>query len=1241
MEMTEPTDTAGRAPHYEGRRFPIDVLSPSEFEEFVFSSLLCIEDVLGLRITGKPTGSGDGGFDVQGEAIVSSRLACVQCKRQKEPLGTPQVAEELAKVAATAALEGFDVGEHRFICTGGVRTKLRHQLREKSWQHLAVEAGERLANTPDGELASLRLRLEDGGNDPRQVAEAYVLGLDLLMAWGAEEFDAALSSRWSDVLQVAERYFKIATVVREHPRASFDRFAYIAEHRDFRAVVEPRLSNLSLPEGITVSSEDAPSVASATSTRIIKRLHELAELEAGELVVLLGDGGAGKSTALKLLRAESLRTAPDSTLPIHISLTNYVAGGLDQAIHQELGVEHGTWRSLPDKVLLLCDGLNECPSANVSAFLKELKHLLKRNRVACVLSTRESTRHRKIILPHPPVACVKVEGITPIAIRRIAEHELQDGTIEAFVAAYRSLTDSSWSPLLWTPFAVKVALRLWKQSKTLPATLGEMLEALLKARCDKNAELPEQGPAPEVVLYLAGALAFQCLIIDRRLECPALEAGKCIREAKKQCADVLGIADMLETDVVDLLARHELLKISEGGHLSFGHQLMAGALAAPMLSRVWRDHMDCLGELVADDAWIFAARMVPQEHVKDFLKAAFHLDLMLGAKAARELPDNLCEFAERLLDRAVAEKSPETVRLQGLFALARIGSAGAIDKLRKFATESGSSTHHAAQRALAATGDQGYLRQLLPKVDGMRSCGVRISGGDISIWEAAPLPIRLDLARQRLAKCNAGEPVGESLSLLAYERDPADMVLAEKHLRAATHLIAWQPALYALHEISPTRAKEVLNETLLEISKPTDRATFMRSAALIGVAIDVRSAFECAVVELSSDEPDGHAAYQLSELISDVVAKLPLPADLVTFVELELPTSSGERRNRLWQIATGCKISSFAEYATSCVGDWGVDLANACNYFIAQPELARVRRQQLIEFCENGFEDDQAWYAWKTWRALTLVGELGFSAKAANLLSAMINRLVRVQRTTEAGDIATLSPADAEVLKDNKLENARFHLERLAAHLIPAAAKARLFLSDDVLLSLLNFNSHSYSGVVEHLREALSGLSDAAIDEALNKVVEPWTRLSGLETVCALGSTRIRVDMLAHELRQNYALPAALNIVLKAIEACWCKDVCEMVAKTVAEIPSWSEYESQFFWDFVRAVSRRVGLEDQTLFEEEISRARTDFARRILNLWRDQASGDRVGLARLSRRQEKPKMVASPNIKETAEYRGL
>ena len=93
-------------PYYDGLGFPVDRLHSGDFESFVFGCLLSIQEVLGLRITGKPSGSGDGGFDVQGQVVATGRLVCVQCKRQESPLDMGQLAKELAKVAATSALEG-------------------------------------------------------------------------------------------------------------------------------------------------------------------------------------------------------------------------------------------------------------------------------------------------------------------------------------------------------------------------------------------------------------------------------------------------------------------------------------------------------------------------------------------------------------------------------------------------------------------------------------------------------------------------------------------------------------------------------------------------------------------------------------------------------------------------------------------------------------------------------------------------------------------------------------------------------------------------------------------------------------------------------------------------------------------------------------------------------------------------------------------------------------------------------
>jgi hypothetical protein len=363
--MTTSVEEATVQPFYGGHDFPVDQLSPGKFEDFVFACLQSVSDLFDLVVTGQPSGSGDGGFDVQARNTRTGRIACVQCKRQKEPLGTPLIAEELAKVAATSALERSDVGEHRFICTGGVRGKLVRQLREQSRNELAEEAFQRIATAQEGELAVLRERLEAATLDVREVVYSYVTNLDVLLAWSFHEFDVALSPRWSAILQIAERFFSIATVVREHPRASFDRAAYVEEHRIYEASLEPRLRATSLPAGITASSAANPATTISEATASITTLDQFYELEVGSLALLTGDGGAGKSEALKLIRARALQST-EAMLPIMFSLSTYVSGGLDQAIHQELGVESGSWRSLPDRVLLLCDGLNECPAAHIS-----------------------------------------------------------------------------------------------------------------------------------------------------------------------------------------------------------------------------------------------------------------------------------------------------------------------------------------------------------------------------------------------------------------------------------------------------------------------------------------------------------------------------------------------------------------------------------------------------------------------------------------------------------------------------------------------------------------------------------------------------------------------------------------------------------------------------------------------------------------------------------------------------------
>lgn len=1213
--MDTPTGGAPVPPFYNGHGFPVDKLSPAKFEEFVFACLQSVSDLFELRITGMPSGSGDGGFDVEAQNVRTKRIACIQCKRQQDPLGTPLVAEELAKVAATSALERSDVGEHRFICTGGVRNKLVNQLREKSRSELAAEAADRIATAKDGELATLRARLEDENRDVRDVVHSYVTKLDVLVAWSFHEFDVALSPRWPAILQIAERFFTIATVVREYPRASFDRATYVAEHRDFKIAMEPRLRRAYLPAGVTASSAADPGNLESDHAHDFTTLDQVCELEPGTLAMLTGDGGSGKSAALKLLRARVLRSSSEATLPVLLSLSTYVSGGLDRAIDQELGVDYGNWRSLPDRVLLLCDGLNECQAAHVDAFLSELKLLLNRKRITCVISTRESTGRVKIVLPQAPAVCMGLDEITPVGIRRIADHELGHENAEGFVAKYRELADASYSKLLWTPFAVMVGIKLWRLHSTLPRTLADMLAALLKSRCDRNVELSQSQLSPEVILLLAEAVAFQCLVVDGRLECPAVEAGRWIREAKTLCNDGLGISDLTETKAVELLVEHNLIHRSPSGNLTFDHQLVAGALTAPLLSRNWRSYVDSLEDTISDDAWVFAAHMVPPEDLIDYLTSIFNRDLMLGARAARELPATFREHAKSLLDYCVDPRSPEHVRINAAYALALLGTEAAVSKLKELAGDERSPILRAVQRAIAATGDVDYLTQLLAFVDPMRSTPIRMSGGEVDIWDHAPLPAKLDIVRRRLTACTPGEPVGESLRLLTFERDFNDVALVEKHLAASRDISAWGNAVNALQLIAPERAKLAVERDVASVPSITGRARLFRIAALAGVSVNVDEAFECAVAELPPAEMPEHAGHDLSSLISDVIGKTKLSPAQVSVIERELPCSAGDRRARLWQLAFGCNSASIGDYAVSCIAAWGTDAGNACQYFIAQPDMVNVHRVQLIDCCERAIENERNWYNWTTSRALELLQQLGgISSQAARTLSTMIERAVRIVTAVRENNCANLSEEDAALLRLLPSEHADMHLELELAGLIPVLARSRAILPVGVLASLLWVDFHVSESQWQDIRLALSDIPDEVIDAELVQIRDLSAMVTSLAIVCARGATPVRVLLLGRTLRGCYRNPAAMTRLEKAVEACWCTEVLEMILGFVCDVEEWSEYDSQFFWTFTRMVAGKISEDDRTAIENALVAAKTEFSRRIMQIWRSQTLGQRVGL---------------------------
>lgn len=1212
--MTEPITSTKKSPYFEGRRLPLGDLSSGDFEKFVAACLVCIEDTQSIEIQGLPTGSGDGGFDISGRDVHTGRAVCIQCKRQKRKLGIAQVAHELAKVAASSKIEGSDVGQHRFLCTGGLANDLVKLLRGDFRTTLATEAGVRLINASDDELQSLRDELIKRGEDPQVVVRSYVDRLDKLLAWDQDGLDVVLSSRWTKVLDVIEKYFTVANVVREHPRASFDRESYAKAYTNGKADLRPRFAKTRLPAGMN-SLSFVDSASRSAEDRHLDDLNELSKLDEGKLVVLVGDGGVGKTTVLELIRTEVLQNQLDSSIAVLVSLANYSPNNLDKLIQDELGVDFGTWRTLPDRVLLLFDGLNECPSKYVENFLAELKIILRRSLAACVISTREAIRHRNIALSDVPVACLRVEHLTPIAIRRYAESRLPLQEVDLFESAYLELANRANAPHLWTPFSLRVALEYWTLNASLPTTLGEMLDTLIQSRCEVDASSPSHTVGSAVVLALAGSLAFVNLIENGRLDCPEVEAGRWVRNAKALCIDAIGIADMPEQSVVELLKRHDLLRLTSTGNFTFGHQILVGALATKILARNWRTYLKSTEDSVTDDAWIFAARLIPEADVPQYLEAMFKADLMLGARAARELESHHQELAEKTLLKCVESTSPEIVQIQGIFALAMLATPNAIARIKQMTDDPDRDHSYRAKQALAATGDRQLLQSLISTVEYMRAGPWKVSGGELDIWGRAPYSARLEVARERLMYCRPGSPIKESLSLIAYEQDPNDRPLVERQFHPEMDVSQWAHVIQALHQLDRDRARTIFHEELEATTNAFIRAKLFQIAWNIGIPFDIAEAFECALTESQDDEPD-RAEHELNQLVQNVIVKAELSQPLTARVELELTKAIvGNRVGRLWDIAASFSNPTIANLAESRLAVWDTDLGYVCNYFLEQPMLPPAQKQRLLDICERGLARQSTWHTWHTSRALALVESIGFRPTVAAAVASMVQQINRIRLANENQSLSSLSAEDMDAIAQVDAALMDIHLGQMAAALISPVTKAKRSIPAELRFTFLYFDLSHFEGVNVVYRELLLDLDNEEVDAILSQLEKPSVRLSSLCAACTCAITELRIKLLASELSKNKEFPMALNLLSKAIDSCWCIPVCQMVMETVASFSSWTH--TQFFWDFANVVANHLSPSDCERIDSALQKSRTQFSTKILRLWRDRAVRARIGIGLL------------------------
>ena len=1102
----------------------------------------------------------------------------------------------------------------------GVTQELRRLLRETNRTEVVKAAQSAISGAVDGELKNLRERLIKEGGDPITIVSSYVQALDRLVAWDMREFDAALSPAWDSALTVIERFFKLSTVIREHPRALFDRKAYQDKHGSFSTVVQPQLEEGQLPTGLVEFSGVDPGPKGLRPTKSLLTVKSLATLEPGEAALVVAEGGAGKTTLLELIRSEVSRDLSISRLSVIITCAEYTPGALDAAIHKQLGVLSGSWRMLPDKVQVLCDGINETSPSAVKVLFSELKPLLESKRISCIFTSREDSRGIRTVLPTTPCATLRLVPLSPGKVRALAQHEIpEESEVVAFAEAHRDMAARSAGSFMWTPFAVRGALKLWKESRQLGDTLGDLLDTIVTARAERDLEISSSDESldlpRESVLAVASALAFEMLVVDGQAACSADEIGATLKNAMLLCANVLGVDGLNSRQLIGLLQKHDLIQRTSDESFRWNHQLVAGAFAARYLASSWKSHIGALQQPLSDDAWVFATRTVPEDELSEYLDELFHADLMLGARATAELPSCERDRSLQYIFKAIQPEQPEELRVTGFFALARVGTERALSFLRSNTQGPRSDISFIAARALAYSGDRIFLLNLLEKVDRHRRMGWGMSGGEIAVWEEAAFADRIAIARERLGSVTPGDPVNESVLLITHEASQEDIPLLEAHLNAAKDVTAWIITLRAIDEVDHDRAKRLFDKALLDEKDSSVKVVIMKAGADVGLFNNADAAFSLLMDITEEEMLDKVDLKYRYDLIDDVLGKIPLTVTVRSAVESHFAVSKGERKNCLWQMATKIDSPVIASAALNAFDDDIECVGMASNFFISHEAIRNEYRLTLQSKIEGYLKYRPHWFTFNSWRVLALAAEVGFTNNSLDYLKQMIFRLVELLGVYEEGKLLELHEDEAHISDDLNTGYLRYRLDDYAGFLVPGAVGAAALLEPEVLTKFLHFNLANTSPGKE-IVSVYGEIDSVLLDDELETVKDAWSQLSSLEMVCKFGVTNRRLDMLRKYLREFYCHPAGLSTVRKALEACWNNSVCKMVVETVSGFDDWPEEGQQLFFDFIHMVGSKITVADRAHVELHLPLAKTAFARRVLRIWRQGTLDSRVGLTR-------------------------
>jgi|GEM_PF-6158692 len=921
---------------YQGKKIPINELSADDFENFMYGLLQILFEHKDISLIGKPGNTGDGGFDI--DAINNAgEIICIQCKRYSEiELDLKKTSNELAKVALRSYIEKSNITEHYIITSGKVKNEVDSARRETSKQTLVKYAIEEVNNEKNYINDKKKIKKSNPSDNYDQIVTNYITNLKVIHIWNNGQLDSEISTVYSKIHNLLERYFHIENILREYPRPDFDENKYLIKLKDERKYIDLNYSFEKQIDSISMKSksdnfindnDDQPE--NFSHTEILKYYNLISEDR--HFILVIGEGGSGKTTTCKqVIKSYALKrqSDKDSELPIYLSFSK-CGDDINITINNELMINFSTWQSIPGNFLFVFDGLNEIDQFKRKKLIDQITNIIKSNstRIRILITSRKpSSINTSMIIPFITKNNIfKVDKLNNNNINDLIDLHFDKSEKIRFIIEFNNKINSINQFFIQQPFGLQIIINFYKSSNFFPESIEQLISLFYKERYERNREyFITTNTNFENLLYSSflsyiEQLAYSWRIVNKYHNIIEENACALIFETLKIVKlKVFGFSNLSEYDVYELLLKNEIL-INDNNYIYFQHDIFADFFAAKQFASSWSEELINQEEL-SKEFLFFTSFNIKHDKIK-FIDIIKSLSIGLMARCSLQMGQEVMDYTESYIISSINLDNSFTA-ITFFEAISILKTPRLIEFLQniyfqmQIKLKYNDNIAFQAKKYLCIIGDENILNSVIEEAERDTLFPGKITGGSTYLWEVANVQTKIKIAHDRLSSkqkyCLA------SIETLCTNNCKEDTQLIIDSITNNEHPTIKLYGLYYLYTLDPKVCLTIIDEYISSCSSDKDKLSLLN----IRFQLKEPDKIDWVINFLAYYKTDDNdnANYFVTDKAKEMLCKVNLNDDHIEQIKTLLEKGIEKNSYFFYQIITYHKIRYFESYFIGILG---------------------------------------------------------------------------------------------------------------------------------------------------------------------------------------------------------------------------------------------------------------------------------------------------------------------------------